>query len=105
VDDLSCGTWWTGEWKLTKFPVRRDIFYGTRYSEQQRDQDVPALRLCVNEKPDHVSLQEYGQLEVGWSVLGIQVWCKRHDVNVLHMDFEGNKHPANQTCIKRKRVN
>jgi len=36
-------------------------------------------------------------LEVGWTKLGIQVWCKRHNMNLLHIDFEGQRHPANTT--------
>lgn len=50
--------------------------------------------LCLKEKPPNVSPREWGQLEVGFTILGIQVWCKRHEVNVFHMDLEGTKHPA-----------
>lgn len=38
---------------------------------------------------------EYQRLQVGWTTLGLQIWCRRHDVNVMHIDFEGHKHPAN----------
>ena len=49
--------------------------------------------------PDAAGLspREYAQLEVGFTKLGIQVWCRRHGVNVLHMDFKGRKFPANTT--------
>jgi hypothetical protein len=30
-------------------------------------------------------------LEVGWTPKGLQVWCKRCERNVLHLDFEGRK--------------
>ncbi len=50
---------------------------------------------CLLEIPAGVSPREYSSLEVGWTKLGIQVWCKRHDVNVVHIDFQGAKHPAN----------
>ena len=52
---------------------------------------------CINEKPDNISPRDYAELEVGWTVEGLQIWCKRHEVNVVHIDFEGNKHPANIT--------
>jgi hypothetical protein len=52
-------------------------------------------RLCLSEKPDGVSAQSYSQIEAGWTELGLQVWCKRHNVNVVHIDFEGQQHPAN----------
>jgi len=51
--------------------------------------------LCLDEKPDGISPQNYAQLEVGFTILGIQVWCKRHQANVCHIDFEGQQHPAN----------
>ena len=43
------------------------------------------------------SPREYASLEVGWTRLGLQVWCKRHEVNVLHIDFEGIKHKADSS--------
>jgi len=50
---------------------------------------------CLEQKPVGVSPREWAQLEVGWTPVGIQVWCRRHEVNVCHIDFEGKKHPAN----------
>jgi hypothetical protein len=49
---------------------------------------------CLKEKPADKSPQEWCATEVGATKKGIQVWCKRHDSNVLHMDLEGYKHPA-----------
>lgn len=49
------------------------------------------------ERGELISPREYAQLEVGFTVPGLQVWCKRHEVNVMHVDFEGVKHPANTT--------
>jgi len=51
--------------------------------------------VCLNERPAHTSPRDWAQLEVGWTKQGLQVWCKRHNCNVLHVDFEGCKHPAN----------
>ena len=50
---------------------------------------------CMGQKPEHTSPRDWSQLEVGYTVLGIQVWCKRCECNILHMDFQGQKHPAN----------
>ncbi len=50
---------------------------------------------CLKEKPDDISPSTWAKLEVGWTLIGLQVWCKRHNLNVLHVDFEGAKHPAN----------
>jgi len=40
------------------------------------------------------------RLEVGWTLLGLQVWCARHDMNIVHIDFEGQQHPANATAAR-----
>lgn len=53
--------------------------------------------LCLRSVPPNLSAAEYAELEVGWTARGFQVWCRRHDVNVCHVDFEGTKHRANTT--------
>lgn len=52
---------------------------------------------CLDDCPDEYSPRLWMDLEVGWTVNGFQVWCKRHDCNVLHVDFEGVVHPAEIT--------
>lgn len=44
------------------------------------------------------SPRDYARLSVGWTPIGLQVWCNRHDCNVMHVDFEGHQHPANSTA-------
>lgn len=46
------------------------------------------------------SPREYAHNEVGWTKEGLQIWCIRHECNVVHIDFEGQKHPANTTAKK-----
>jgi len=43
------------------------------------------------------SLATWARLAVGWTPAGLQVWCERHQCNVVHIDFEGVRHPANVT--------
>jgi len=50
----------------------------------------------------YVSPEEYARFSIGWTRLGLQVWCVRHDCNVVHIDFEGMRHPANQTRRRRE---
>ena len=50
--------------------------------------------LCIEELPEGMSAQEYSITESGWTRQGFQVWCWRHNANVVHIDFEGGKHPA-----------
>lgn len=56
-------------------------------------------RLRAENSPEvnGVSPGDFQRLEVGSTPYGIQVWCRRHDVNVLHADFEGRKITANMT--------
>src|SRR5579872_7134082 len=62
--------------------------------------------LCLQEwedgKAPGQSPRDYSRLEIGWTTPGFQIWCVRHNCNVLHMDFEGRKHPANVSA-KRPR--
>ncbi len=50
---------------------------------------------CLKEKPKDQSPQDYRRYDVGFTTRGIQVWCCRHELNIVHIDFEGHKHPAN----------
>ena len=46
---------------------------------------------CIEEMPNGVSPKDYARLSVGWTKLGVQVFCVRHDINVVHIDFKGQK--------------
>ena len=52
-------------------------------------------RQCLHEIPENTSPQEYSSLDVGLTKQGLQVWCRRHQANIYHVDFEGRQHPAN----------
>ncbi len=49
---------------------------------------------CIKELPPDTSPQQFVHIEAGWTTEGFQVWCLRHDLNIIHMDFEGHKHPV-----------
>lgn len=50
-----------------------------------------------------VSLREYTVLDVGFTDMGMQVWCRRHDTNVVHIDFDGVRPAADFRCLERKK--
>jgi hypothetical protein len=52
-------------------------------------------RKCLQELPRGESPRSWAQLEVGFTEIGLQVYCKRHEINVMHIDFQGQQHPAN----------
>lgn len=56
-------------------------------------------RRCGHEVPRGMSMREYARYEVGWTSQGFQLWCLRHECNVLHVDFQGQKHPANLSAL------
>ena len=56
----------------------------------------------IAEKPINTSLQEYSLLDVGFTDVGLQVWCRRHNVNVVHVDFGGNKLKADFRALETK---
>ena len=37
----------------------------------------------------------YARYDVGFTAIGLQVWCRRHKINIMHIDFEGHTHPVN----------
>lgn len=68
------------------------------------DRDIPAAeqiklylhcKLCLKEMPKGQSPRSYQRVQAGFSPLGLQVWCLRHDANIAHIDFQGMQHPAN----------
>jgi hypothetical protein len=50
---------------------------------------------CLADCPPNMSPSEWSRLEAGFTKLGVQVRCRRCDLNIVHIDFEGQKHPAN----------
>lgn len=51
--------------------------------------------LCIKGLPKGTSPREHASVEVGYTKQGLQVWCKRHECNIIHIDFEGQKFYAN----------
>ena len=48
-------------------------------------------RQCLDELPPGVAPREWVRLECGWTPEGVQVWCVRHERNIVDLDFQGNK--------------
>jgi hypothetical protein len=52
---------------------------------------------CTPDCPPTTSRSDWQQLEIGMTKWGLQVWCKRCDANVLHVDFQGRQLSGNTT--------
>ncbi len=66
-------------------------------------------RKCLEEIQDMVrrtgqsqSPATYSRYDIGFTKLGLQVWCRRHEINIVHIDFEGQQHPANLSGERTK---
>jgi hypothetical protein len=53
--------------------------------------------VCLSEIPPGESPESFARYSVGFTPAGLQVWCVRHNCNIVHIDFEGQQHPANTT--------
>jgi hypothetical protein len=49
---------------------------------------------CLKELPVGMSPMEYSMAQSGFTEFGIQIWCHRHNCNVVNIDFEGQVHPS-----------
>ena len=53
------------------------------------------------QNPD-IALQDYLKVDVGFTRIGIQVWCQRHNKNICHIDFEDNRPVADFRCLEKQ---
>lgn len=50
---------------------------------------------CIGELPVGTSPKEFSRIEAGYTDRGIQVWCVRHNMNIVHIDL-GQDHIGKQ---------
>ncbi len=53
---------------------------------------------CIEEMPSDISPKDWSNIQAGWTAEGLQVWCNPHNLNMVHIDFEGQQHPANTSA-------
>ena len=46
---------------------------------------------CLEEKGDYISARDYASFEFGATEKGFQLWCTRHEENVLALDLLAQK--------------
>lgn len=46
---------------------------------------------CLDERPADVTPSDWARLNVGMTKEGMQIWCVRHDKNVMALDFLGQR--------------
>lgn len=55
--------------------------------------------LCLEAWPKDEGPRTWQRLSIGWTKQGLQIWCARHECNIMHIDFQGIQHPANTSSI------
>ena len=69
--------------------------------------DPVVCQKCYDEftqgQTDAGSLQHYTALDVGFTDRGVQIWCRRHDLNVCHIDFAGMALDADFRCLEKSK--
>lgn len=56
---------------------------------------------CVKELAEQkipLSPQQYAKVEFGFTKWGVQLWCSRHNRNIIHVDFGDQKLYANMSA-------
>ena len=64
---------------------------------------------CIKElstlSSSDINLKNFVKFEVGFTNLGIQIWCIRHNINVCHIDFDNNQLSADFRSLKYDKSN
>lgn len=61
---------------------------------------VLECKRCVDTCPQGTLLPDYMRVTIGLTPYGLQVWCVRHQANVIHVDFRGQRLPANASTAR-----
>lgn len=58
----------------------------------------------TNGQTDAKSLQDYSRIDVGFTYRGLQIWCQRHQLNICHINFDGNSLEKDFRCLEKKMI-
>ena len=57
---------------------------------------------CLEERGESISPRDYASFEFGYTKKGFQLWCTRHEKNVLAIDLNGQKVNYDRYKIRRQ---
>jgi hypothetical protein len=77
---------------MLSMPERKQV--KTMIDNKNNIQAFLHCALCLAETPQDQSPKDYQRIQAGWTKEGLQIWCNRHECNIIHIDFEGHRHPA-----------
>lgn len=61
---------------------------------------VLECKRCAETCPTGWLLQDYLRVTIGLTPQGLQIWCTRHQANVAHFDFAGQRLRVNATAAR-----
>ena len=61
---------------------------------------VLECKRCAESCPAGVLLNDWQRVTIGFTPFGLQVWCVRHQANVFHVDFRGQRLPVNASAAR-----
>jgi hypothetical protein len=53
---------------------------------------------CTEQRPSRFSMEEYSRIGVIKTEDGIQIWCVRHDIEIVFFPYEWEKSKFNTIC-------
>ena len=92
----------TEEWR-EPHTIERCIWHACEYHEDKwrwkanHSNNPCQIRLylhcvqCREAQPEDEPPNEFERVKIGWTDRGIQVWCVRHDAEVIHLDLMDRK--------------
>lgn len=61
---------------------------------------VLECKRCAESCPAGTSLSDWTRVVVGLTSYGLQVWCARHNANIMHVDFRNQRLGVNATAAR-----
>lgn len=64
------------------------LFINSQSGVENSIQAFLHCRRCLEEMPQGTSPREWACIEAGLTPKGVQIWCKRHEINIAHIQTE-----------------
>ena len=92
--------------KLSLFVQQERIIMTTNLSQLQNNIIAPVVcETCLQEYKNILNpsfaLRDFIEIDVGFTEIGIQIWCRRHDKNICHIDFDGHELESDFRCLEK----
>lgn len=52
---------------------------------------VLECKMCALTCPAGMDIHDWQDVTIGFTPYGLQMWCRRHQMNIFHADFRGSR--------------